>query len=244
MTDYTLKVMVVVAGIAGCTVAQAQTPAALIYDPGVGAINFGSGDLKASLVQNGYSVTDLPLGDPASAKQSVRIILTTEDAKLPGQPAAKGILREGYAIQSVVTAKTTNWWVIGKDAAGAMYGALELAETVQLANGLGGLTNRQTNPYLEKRGIKFNIPLDARSPSYSDDSDSAQANISQHVGEGFLGGEVGCDGAASLQSAFALEPASVSLDGEGAGVSQRGAGGCETKIRGNVECHRHGDEDV
>ena len=119
----------------------------------------------------------LPPGDPAQAKQSVRIILTTEAAKLPGQPATKGIVREGYAIQRVATGTATNWWVIGKDAAGAMYGGLELAEAVQLANGLGGVTNRQTNPYLAKRGIKFNIPLDARTPSYSDDSDSAQANI-------------------------------------------------------------------
>src|SRR6188768_3814458 len=35
----------------------------------------------------------------------------------------------------------------------------------------------QIAPRIEQRGIKFNIPLDARSPSYSDDSTSAQANI-------------------------------------------------------------------
>ena len=70
-----------------------------------------------------------------------------------------------------------------------MYGGLELAEAVQLANGLGGVTNRQTNPYLEKRGIKFNIPLDARSPSYSDDSDSAQANIANMWETNFWAGK-------------------------------------------------------
>ena len=37
--------------------------------------------------------------------------------------------------------------------------------------------DRQVNPHLANRGIKFNIPLDARTPSYSDDSTSAQANI-------------------------------------------------------------------
>jgi hypothetical protein len=166
-----------IAAVLAVTTARAQTPAALLYDAKIGPISFGAGDLKTALAANGFTVTLLPPGDPAQAKQSVRIILTTEDAKLPGQPATKGILREGYAIQRVTTGTATNWWVIGKDAAGAMYGGLELAEAVQLANGLGGVTNRQTNPYLEKRGIKFNIPLDARSPSYSDDSDSAQANI-------------------------------------------------------------------
>jgi hypothetical protein len=168
---------ILVAAMLAVTTAQAQTPAALMYDPKVGPIAFGAGDAKTALTANGFTVTVLPPGDPAQARQSVRIILTTEDAKLPGQPATTGLLREGYAIQRVATAKTTNWWVIGKDAAGAMYGGLELAEAVQLANGLGGVTDRQTNPYLEKRGIKFNIPLDARTPSYSDDADSAQANI-------------------------------------------------------------------
>jgi hypothetical protein len=166
-----------IAAMLAVTTAHAQTPAALMYDAKVSPIAFGAGDLKTALAANGYAVSISPPGDPAQAKQSVRIILTTEDAKLPGQPATAGIMREGYAIQRVTTGKATNWWVVGKDAAGAMYGGLELAEAVQLGNGLSGVTNRQSNPYLEKRGIKFNIPLDARSPSYSDDSDSAQANI-------------------------------------------------------------------
>jgi hypothetical protein len=36
---------------------------------------------------------------------------------------------------------------------------------------------RNASPYIAYRGIKFNIPLDARTPSYSDAGDSAQANI-------------------------------------------------------------------
>ena len=159
------------------TTAHAQKSAALIYDTKSGPIAFGAGDLKTALTGNDFTVTALPPGDPAQAKQSVRIILTTEDTKMPGQPATKELSREGYDIQRITSDDATNWWVIGKDAAGAMYGGLELAEAVQLANGLDGITNRKANPHLEKRGIKFNIPLDARSPSYSDDSDSAQANI-------------------------------------------------------------------
>ena len=34
-------------------------------------------------------------------------------------------------------------------------------------------------PYLAMRGVKFNIPLDLRTPSYSDMSDAAQANIGE-----------------------------------------------------------------
>ena len=40
-----------------------------------------------------------------------------------------------------------------------------------------GSSIAQVNPFIARRGIKFNIPLDARTPSYSDDSTSGQANI-------------------------------------------------------------------
>jgi hypothetical protein len=143
----------------------------------VGAINFGAGDLKAAPQQNGYSVSDLPLSDLSGATPSVRITLTTSDASVPGKPPLSGLAAQGYAIQRVVDGSATNWWVIGQDAAGAMYGGLELAEAVKLADGLAGVTNRQANPYFANRGIRFNILLDARSPSYSDDSSPAQANV-------------------------------------------------------------------
>ncbi len=57
--------------------------------------------------------------------------------------------------------------------AGAMYALLDLAEDAAL----GMLVNRECIPYLINRGIKFNIPLDARTPSYGDASTSATANI-------------------------------------------------------------------
>ena len=187
MTGCKLRMLLVLlAGLVSCVVAQAQTPAALIYDPGVGAINFGAGDLKAALQQNGYSVTDLPLGDPSGATQSVRIILTTQSAAVPGMPAIAGITNQGYAIQRVMDGSSTNWWVIGQDAPGVMYGGLELAEAVKLADGLAGVTNRQTNPYLANRGIKFNIPLDVRTPQLLGRFEFRAGQHRQHVGDQLL----------------------------------------------------------
>ncbi|MBP6386947.1 MAG: hypothetical protein KA327_10055 [Pseudarcicella sp.] len=60
---------------------------------------------------------------------------------------------------------------------GLMYGGLEIAERMQLSQKLTGLGNAKGKPFLEKRGIKFNIPLDLRTPSYSDNSDAFQKNI-------------------------------------------------------------------
>ena len=39
------------------------------------------------------------------------------------------------------------------------------------------LTESDNVPYLTKRGIKYNIPLDLRTPSYSDPGDAHQQNI-------------------------------------------------------------------
>ena len=64
--------------------------------------------------------------------------------------------------------------VIGTDPSGAMYGGLEVAEYLKLGLDIKPVTR---SPFLKKRGIKFNIPLDARSPSYDDGGDSANLNV-------------------------------------------------------------------
>src|SRR5512140_3007552 len=66
--------------------------------------------------------------------------------------------------------------VTGGDAVGAMYGGLDVAEAIR-CGALDSLKNSVHAPYIAQRGIKFNIPLDLRTPSYTDPSDAAQANI-------------------------------------------------------------------
>ncbi|MCC6487283.1 MAG: carbohydrate-binding family 6 protein [Candidatus Hydrogenedentes bacterium] len=66
--------------------------------------------------------------------------------------------------------------VVGADPVGAMYGGLEVAEAIRLGT-VDELSQSARRPFIARRGIKFNIPLDLRTPSYSDNSDAAQANI-------------------------------------------------------------------
>ncbi len=66
--------------------------------------------------------------------------------------------------------------VRGADAAGAMYGGLDIAEAIRTGT-LDSLKDSDHKPHIAQRGIKFNIPLDLRTPSYTDCSDAAQANI-------------------------------------------------------------------
>jgi hypothetical protein len=66
--------------------------------------------------------------------------------------------------------------VTGGDANGAMYGGRDVAEAIRLGT-LTELKVGEHRPYIEHRGIKFNITPDRRTPSYSGNSDSAQLNI-------------------------------------------------------------------
>jgi len=68
------------------------------------------------------------------------------------------------------------WRVLGADAVGAMYGGLDVAEAIR-TGALDVLKTGQHQPFIAQRGIKFNTPLDLRTPSYSDNSDASQANI-------------------------------------------------------------------
>lgn len=66
--------------------------------------------------------------------------------------------------------------VTGGDETGLMYGGFQVAEEMELY-GLESIKNEEGRPSMEYRGIKFNAPLDMRTPSYSDAGDVAQANI-------------------------------------------------------------------
>ncbi len=66
------------------------------------------------------------------------------------------------------------------------------------------------------RGTKFNIPLDLRTPSYSDMSDSAQANIETVWDFEFWRAYLDQLARDRIQLRLAVEPASVSIDGAGA----------------------------
>ena len=65
----------------------------------------------------------------------------------------------------------------GGDANGLMYAGLEIAEAIQDGKKLTKIGNVSGKPYMPYRGIKFNFPLDARTPSYDDTGDAAQNNI-------------------------------------------------------------------
>jgi hypothetical protein len=159
------------------SLAQAQPRTVIAVDPADKAAAFGAGDLSDAIVRWRVPVTVVVPAQLAREAAPRVVVVTTEAAKLPGQPGVSGLEPQGYAIRRVTNGGTTRWWAIGHDPAGAMYAALELAEAARKDGHLDNVVDRQVNPFIARRGIKFNIPLDARTPSYSDDSTSGQANI-------------------------------------------------------------------
>ena len=101
------------------------------------------------------------------------------------------------------------------------YGGLDLAEAARLG-ALTELKEGEHKPYIERRGIKFNIPLDARTPSYSDAGDAAQQNIPEMWSLAFWHELLDEMARQRFNVLSLVEPASLPLDGEGARVSRRG----------------------
>lgn len=79
-----------------------------------------------------------------------------------------------------ISSDNKKYVVLGGDETGLMYGALELAERVKLSKSLPNFNVPvQQKPFVKRRGLKFNIPLDIRTPSYQDAGDAAQNNIAE-----------------------------------------------------------------
>jgi len=140
--------------VSGRLAGQDVTISGMQDDPRVA---FAVADLRDALSENGWRVV--------SENADLRIVF---DTFVQGMgPQSFRIQKEGdQAIR-----------VRSGDSLGAMYGGLELAEMITLGGGLKGVREKARKPYLLRRGIKFNIPLDARAPSYDDTGSSAEENI-------------------------------------------------------------------
>lgn len=87
-----------------------------------------------------------------------------------------GLQAEGFRIHVSVVSGKSAIRVVGADSAGVMYGGLDVAEMIN-GGGVEAVEATLQNPYMAMRGTKFNIPLDVRTPSYTDVCDAAQLNI-------------------------------------------------------------------
>ena len=136
-------------------------------------ISFALDELKSALSDMGYSVSlaDFRKADLIMFPVSASSLMKRMKHSL--QDYSFSLKSEGFSLRNDEKERI---WVAGGDIAGLMYGMLELAEQIRI-HGPERIKDTDQNPYMELRGIKFNIPLDVRTPSYSDMSDAGQINI-------------------------------------------------------------------
>jgi hypothetical protein len=157
--------------LAGMHGAHAGAAARLSTDPASAPEAFAADEIEAALRVRRIPVERRDSRDddrnPNRAQTSIHFERTS---------GATPIKPEGFALRRTNRGAQTTIRILSIDAGGAMYGGLELAEQIR-TGGLGSVVDTDRNPYMPMRGTKFNIPLDLRTPSYTDMSDSAQQNI-------------------------------------------------------------------
>ncbi|HYW78528.1 MAG TPA: hypothetical protein VE890_03090 [Thermoguttaceae bacterium] len=138
--------------------------------------NLGIAAVKVSVVDNS------PQAEFGATKvrEAVALAEPSKDwqitLRLMPKDGANGIEREGFRIRKGIEDNDRHIDISAIDPAGLLYGGLEVAEVVRTL-GIEQLKDDTQNPYMQMRGTKFNIPLDVRTPSYTDVCDAAQINI-------------------------------------------------------------------
>ena len=163
---------------------------AIIYDATDLQIKFAVDEIvDVAFSRDGIALENRSLDGPTEQVFSTNdldaavFIGTQEDTALVDLVAVLGdeiadLKPEGFSIRFHEQGDTESIFIIGADSAGTMYGGLEMAEI--LRTGAGSEEEYEVydrNPYMKRRGTKFNIPLDVRTPTYTDPCDSAQKNI-------------------------------------------------------------------
>ena len=165
--------------------ANAQNSYNLFFNTESGKARFAAGEIHTALNKREGKVIDQPLTalDHSGLTKNSVVLLdisakeASEIMKDAGIKNAAELKEEGFIIhKSGKKGKTI--LVLGKDESGMMYGGLEIAEIIE-TRGIEYVENQLQNPYMKVRGTKFNIPLDVRTPSYTDVSDAAQNNIAE-----------------------------------------------------------------
>ncbi|WP_274651290.1 hypothetical protein [Paenibacillus humicola] len=143
----------------------------IAWDETIPAVSFAAAKLREALEKRGATVAGISLSALAETDASIRIALTV------AQEGDAALAAEGYTIRMERGDGVALCRVTGADPAGAMYGGLDVADSINAGTSVVNLLNKSSKPHIAGRGIKFNLPLDARTPSYSDNGDSAQHNI-------------------------------------------------------------------
>jgi len=157
---------------------------ALSADRALPQVDFAVKELRAALITAGHTVTVIGLDALPANDVPTRIVMARQEQtaiidsmRQQGASPSASLRAEGFSLRRTTSGDRVTYWVIGADTAGLMYGSLELAEVIR-CEGLGAVGAVDQNPYMPLRGIKFNCPLDERTPTYHNhDGDAQRKNV-------------------------------------------------------------------
>lgn len=146
-----------------------------------GQLLFAVNEIKKAAAEKGIVVTlSGTLNSKSKDEMIIKIISDSVSAvKVAGVDILKMPQQFGWQCYSIRIKNTGSQkiiYILSGDKTGAMYGGLDIAEAIRLGI-VNNISDSDNKPYLERRGIKFNLPLDLRTPSYGDFSDAFQQNI-------------------------------------------------------------------
>ncbi len=159
----------------------------VFYDVTKPTFEFAARDIKSALEAKGHKVKLTGLSDLDKNHKKKKIVISLEsDQKVKtlflsqGGAEVKNLDEQAYALRTT-TKPSLSYWIMGGDDDGAMYGGLQIAENIKF-DGLAKLYNLESSPLVKKRGIKFNIPLDKRAPTYESDNGGTSHKVAiEHV---------------------------------------------------------------
>ena len=156
----------------------------IFYDRTIPQFEFAAGDIKTALENLDIEVELIPITKLSPKYKYPKIVIAlksnTKAIKLLQEEGGKSdnidkLGEQAYALRTS-KGKTESYWAFGGDLAGGMYGGLQIAEEITFKQ-LRSLQDQEEEPYIKRRGIKFNIPLDERVPSFDSDGDQDKSNI-------------------------------------------------------------------
>lgn len=146
----------------------------LCYDTSNPQSQFAAVEIQNSVTNQNLTFTCKTLDEYDSDIENQIVLCTVINQSITGGINPALTEKESFSIYKI----NSNYLIIGADNAGMMYGGLEFAELIQIDAWNFESPIKQV-PYMKMRGTKFNIPLDVRTPSYTDVCDAAQQNIEE-----------------------------------------------------------------
>ena len=153
----------------------------IYYDQDNKQAEFAAEEVETTLKKLGHNTDLTDLDDLNSFKSSHNVVIAKDRNSIRSLLSNNGgsvnsIGQQAYVLKTTNSGGKKAFWALGSDKHGIMYAGLALAEQISF-NGTSGNIDKVESPHIKKRGIKFNVPLDRRSPTYDKRGTTTRENI-------------------------------------------------------------------